>query len=107
MGVFIFFNPKQKIHQCLGPQSVSFIYEDFSLICFFIESVIYQRFYCSSKWSSHTYLLIDFLPGLAEASDDGRGESNGDVETAVEVVVSVAVEGNLDEVLYHCGPATG
>ena len=60
----------------------------------------------SSAYNMHTciiiYLLIHLLPGLTKASYDGGREGYRDVERAVEIVVSVAVEGNLDKVFDDC-----
>ena len=47
-----------------------------------------------------TYLSLNFIPSVPEALDTGRPKGNGNIEGTVEVVVLIAVVGNLDEVLY-------
>ena len=52
--------------------------------------------------SDNAYLFVHLLPGLAKSTYNGGREGKGDIQGAVQVIVTVAVEGNLNEVLDHC-----
>ena len=56
---------------------------------------------------SATYFFVYFIPSLPEALDAGGAQGYGDVEGTVQVVVLVAVVGDLDEVLNHYSSLAG